>query len=565
MTEQGKAQLKLLTSGIPTLDSILGGGFPEYSSNLIAGDPGSGKTTLCHQILFANATLERPALYFTIVGEPPLKMLRYQQQFNFFDPAKVDRSIHFMNLNQEVLDSLDKALETIVGEVERRNPAFVVVDSFRSLTQATLRLAGTGQMDLPTFLQRLALDLTSRQATTFLVGEYGSSEPRDYTLFTMADGILWLSQIVNRNSMVRKIQAIKMRGLDTQPGLHTFRITRDGVRIFPRMVKPVEMDLKVQPQRFLSTGVAGVDELLGGGFFPGSAMLVAGPAGSGKSSLAIQFLAEGVKHGERGVLAMFEETPVKYLEQAKGFGLDLQEMADKKQLKLIYLRPLDLSVDETLHEIQAGVDEVKATRVVIDSLTGLEIALAPSFEEDFRESLYRLLGTLTGAGVSIMMTVENNDNYTELRFSPHAVSFMTNDIILQRYVEIDSQLKRVVTVIKTRSRKHPTDIRTYEVTERGIVVGGPLVDYQGIISGVPQRRLRDSRGQAGLTDREAAVLDALRAMGQAGQQALARRTGFQPGVLTAALRRLLDLEYAMQVTEEGRAIYRSASSPESRT
>ncbi len=565
MTEQGKAQLKLLTSGIPTLDRILGGGFPEYSSNLIAGDPGSGKTTLCHQILFANASPETPALYFTIVGEPPLKMLRYQQQFTFFDPAKVDRSIHFMNLNQEVLDSLDKALETIVGEVERRNPAFVVVDSFRSLTQATLRLAGTGQMDLPTFLQRLALDLTSRQATTFLVGEYGSNEPRDYTLFTMADGILWLSQIVNRNSMVRKIQAIKMRGLDTQPGLHTFRITRDGVRIFPRMVKPIETDLKVQPPRFLSTGIAGVDELLGGGFHPGSAILVAGPAGSGKSSLAIQFLAEGVKHGERGVLAMFEETPVKYLEQAKGFGLDLQQMADEKQLKLIYLRPLDLSVDETLHEIQAGVDEVKATRVVIDSLTGLEIALAPSFEEDFRESLYRLLGTLTGAGVSIMMTVENNDNYTELRFSPHAVSFMTNDIILQRYVEIDSQLKRVVTVIKTRSRKHPTDIRTYEVTERGIVVGGRLADYQGIISGVPQRRLRDSRGQAGLTDREAAVLDALLTMGHGSEQELAQRTGFQPGVLTGALRRLLDLEYAMQVTEEGRAIYRSAPSPESRT
>ena len=565
MTEQGKAQLKLLTSGIPTLDAILGGGFPEYSSNLIAGDPGSGKTTLCHQILFANATLERPALYFTIVGEPPLKMLRYQQQFNFFDPAKVDGSIHFMNLSQEVLDSLDKTLETIVGEVERRNPAFVVVDSFRSLTVATPRLAGTGQMDLPTFLQRLALDLTSRQATTFLVGEYGSNEPRDYTLFTMADGILWLSQIVNRNSMVRKIQAIKMRGLDTQPGLHTFRITRDGVRIFPRMVKPIEMDLKVQPQRFLSTGVAGVDELLGGGFHPGSAILVAGPAGSGKSSLAIQFLAEGVQRGEPGVLAMFEETPVKYLEQAKGFGLDLQQMADEHKLKLIYLRPLDLSVDETLHEIQAGVDEVKAKRVVIDSLTGLEIALAPSFEEDFRESLYRLLGTLTGAGVSIMMTVENNDNYTELRFSPHAVSFMTNDIILQRYVEIDSQLKRVVTVIKTRSRKHPTDIRTYEVTERGIVVGGPLVDYQGIISGVPQRRLRESRGQAGLTDREAAVLDALLTMGQASEQELAQRTGFQAGVLTGALRRLLDLDYAMQETEDGRAIYRNAPSPESRT
>src|SRR6266705_4113153 len=241
MTDLGKPQLRLLSSGIPNLDSILGGGFPEYSCNLIAGDPGSGKTTLCHQILFANASPDRPALYFTIVGEPPLKMLRYQQQFNFFDPAKVDGSIHFMNLSQEVLDSLDKTLETIVGEVERRNPSFVVVDSFRSLTVATTpRLAGTGQMDLPTFLQRLALDLTSRQATTFLVGEYGSHEPRDYALFTMADGILWLTQNVHRNSMVRKIQTLKMRGLDTQPGLHSIRITGDGLRVFQRMVKPIE-------------------------------------------------------------------------------------------------------------------------------------------------------------------------------------------------------------------------------------------------------------------------------------------------------------------------------------
>jgi circadian clock protein KaiC len=554
MTEHGKAQLNLIASGIPSLDKILGGGFAEYSCNLIAGDPGSGKTTLCHQIIFANASPDRPALYFTIVGESPLKMVRYQQQFSFFDPAKMDQSIHFVNLSHEVVTSLDKALDTIVAEVERRNPAFVVVDSFRSLSQGTQR--PDGQMDQQTFLQRLALDLTSRQATTFLVGEYASNEPRDYTLFTMADGILWLSQNINRNSMVRKIQAVKMRGLDTQPGLHTFRISRHGVSVFPRLIKPIETDLKVPPRRFLFTGIAGLDEMLGGGFLPGSAMLVAGPAGSGKSSLAIQFLAEGVQKGEPGVLAMFEETPVKYMEQAVGFGLDLQQMADQKKLNLIYLRPLDLSVDETLHEIQKGVDEVGAKRVVIDSLTGLEIALAPTFEEDFRESLYRLIGALTGAGVSIMMTVENNDNYTELRFSPHAVSFMTNDIILQRYVEIDSQLRRVMTVIKARSRKHPIDLRTYEITERGMVVGGPLADYQGIISGVPRRRDESPRVHTGLTDREASVLDVLMDMHQAGERELVERTGLQRAVLARALRRLVELKYATKATEADRAIYR---------
>ena len=172
MTDQGKARLKLLTSGIPTLDAILGGGFPEYSSNLIAGDPGSGKTTLCHQIVFANASPEAPALYFTIIGEPPLKMLRYQQQFRFFDAAKVDGSIHFVNLGNDVLDSLETTLSTIIEEVERRNPAIVVVDSFRSLAQ-TRGLAGPlravlvgsdiqhshGLLDVEPVSQRVGLNL----------------------------------------------------------------------------------------------------------------------------------------------------------------------------------------------------------------------------------------------------------------------------------------------------------------------------------------------------------------------------------------------------------------------
>jgi circadian clock protein KaiC len=486
MTEQGKARLKLLTSGIANLDSILGGGFPEYSSNLIAGDPGSGKTTLCHQIIFANASLEAPALYFTIMGEPPLKMLRYQQQFNFFDPAKLDGSIHFFNLRQEAVESLENTLEAIIHEVEQRRPAFVVVDSFRSLMQAQLQPVDPNQMDQQRFLQRLALDLTSRQATTFLVGEYGATDARDYALFTMADGILWLSQNVHRNSMVRKIQALKMRGMDTQPGLHSFRITPEGLRVFPRTVKPSEEKEKPE-QHVLSTGIAGLDEMLGGGTMAGSAVLVAGPSGCGKSSVAIQFLAEGVRNNEPGVLAVFEETPQKYLEQARGFGLE-KEMTDRKMINLLYLRPLDLSVDETLHEIQEAVAKTKAKRVVIDSLTGLEIALAPTFEQDFRESLYRLIGALTGVGITILMTVEVTDSFTELRFSPHEVSFMTNDIVLQRYVEIDSQLRRVMTVIKTRSRKHSSDLRSYEITSQGIVVGESFKDYRGIISGVPQLR-----------------------------------------------------------------------------
>ncbi|HEX5474423.1 MAG TPA: ATPase domain-containing protein [Vicinamibacterales bacterium] len=489
MNKQGKATIRKLPTGVPGLDSVLGGGLPEYSFNLIAGDPGAGKTTLCHQIMFANATAERPALFFTIVGEPPLKMLRYQQQFSFFDIAMIDRAVHFVNLTEQATNDLGGTLETIEREVQRLSPAFVIVDSFRSLMR---RISQPGSMDLDTFLHRLSVRLASWEATTFLVGEYTSDEAQEHPTFTVADGIVWLSQNVNRNSMVRKLQVMKQRGQEVLPGLHTFRITDHGLRVFPRTIKPFER-AGTHPPQLISSGIDGIDELLGGGILQGSAVLVAGPSGSGKSTVGLQFLADGVKHQEHGVLAMFEESTEKYIEQAKSIGIDLGEMAKAGAIKLIYLRPLDLSIDETLHEIQDGVAQVGAQRVVIDSLTGLEIALAPTFEQDFRESLYRLVGALTGSGVTVMMTVEVADSYTELRFSPHAVSFMTNDIILQRYIELEGCLRTVVTIVKTRSRKHSNQIREYQITNRGIVVGRDLSEYIGIITGTP--RLRDRRAE----------------------------------------------------------------------
>jgi len=167
------------------------------------------------------------------------------------------------------------------------------------------------------------------------------------------------------------------------------------------------------------------------------------------------------------VIALFEETPPKYAQQAKAFGFDMQKAIDEKKVELVYLRPLDLSVDETLYAIQQAVDRVKARRVAVDSLTGLEIALAPPFKDDVRESLYRLLGALTGAGISVMMTIEITESYTELRFSPHAVSFMTHDIVLQRYVEINGELRTVMTVVKTRGRGHKRELRSYEIGETG--------------------------------------------------------------------------------------------------
>ena len=209
MKGEERAVIRSLPSGVPGLDIVLGGGFPEYSFNLITGGPGSGKTTLAHQIMFANATVERPALYFTVLGEPTLKMLRYQRQFSFFDPDLAGSAIQFINLSAEVMErDLGEVLQRIVTEIERAKPGIVVVDSFRTIAGQHRSSERGATFDLDKFVQRLALHLTTWEVTSFLLGEYVEEEQRN-PVFTVGDGILWLSQAIDRNSVVRKLQVMK--------------------------------------------------------------------------------------------------------------------------------------------------------------------------------------------------------------------------------------------------------------------------------------------------------------------------------------------------------------------
>jgi circadian clock protein KaiC len=484
-----KVPIRRLPTGVPGLDAVLGGGVPEFSFNVIAGTPGAGKTTMVQQIMFSLARPGRPALFFTVLGEPPLKMLRYQQQFEFFDLAKVNTSVRFINLAKEARDGgLDEVLKRIVEEVESVSPAIVVVDSFRSVIQAAQRQ--NEPLDLQYFIQDLGMRLTGWQATTFLVGEFQMADTESHPIFTVADGLVWLFQSIDRNSMVRKAQVMKMRGQAPIPGLHTFRITDDGIQVFPRLISgPPELPpagavgkTRQLPPR-LSTGVPGLDEMFGGGIPSGYSVLVTGPSGSGKSVLATEFIREGARRGEPGVIAVFEKRPSEY-GQTSTLGLD-QAVRDG-QVGIIHTRPLDLSIDETLHELTDAIDRLKARRVVIDSLSGFELALAPTFREDFRESLYRLVAALTGMGVTVMMTAELEDSYTDLRFSPHGTAFLTDAIILQRYVVLDGQFKRVMAVIKVRASAHEKDLHFYEITADGMVVGERVGDYQGLLTGSPQ-------------------------------------------------------------------------------
>ena len=314
--------------------------------------------------------------------------------------------------------------------------------------------------------------------------------------FTVADGLIWLRQAVHRNSVVRKLEITKMRGQPTLPGLHTFRIDSSGLKIFPPAELAVLSAANATPinNDRLSMGVPGLDDLMGGGLPRGYSLLVAGPSGSGKTILASAFLAEGVRQGETGVIAAFEQHP------RLSRNPIVADLIKSGRVGLVDSRVSELSVDEIASQLIAEIRRLKATRVVIDSLSGFELAIAPGFREDFRESLSCMVTALASTGVTVVMTSELEDRYGDLRFSPYGTAFLTDAIIVQRYIEVDSRLQRVMAVVKVRASAHSNELRLFHIDNKGIQIAAMLANHEGLLGGRPTRRMHTNGAVAGADD-----------------------------------------------------------------
>jgi circadian clock protein KaiC len=441
------APLIQLPTGVPGLDEVLGGGIPEYSCTVIAGGPGTGKTTLAQQILFANASPGRPGVYFTGSGEPRHRLLQHQQHLTFFDTDKLNRCIHVVNLDQHVArGDAARVVEAIASELEDRHASFVVIDLVLALAPAALWNA-------------LALYVTRCEATSFLVADFEPLYTPTNPVLSTADAILWLRQSLEGDATLHSVQALKVRGQQPLGGLHALRMTWDGIRVFPRWPTPEPRVLRAYPPARQSVGIAELDGLMGGGVPAGDAVLVEGPSGTGKSVLATQFLVEGGHEGEAGVAFLFEERPDRFIARAEALDLQLERLVQAGLVEVLSFRGRDMSSEELIREMQQAITRVGARRVVIDSTLGLELVISAS--RGLRDCLWRLLDALTGAGVTVWL------NTTPDPARPSLMSLV--DVVLKLgRVDHDGRVENRLAVVKMSSSAHSADLRPYAVRERGV-------------------------------------------------------------------------------------------------
>jgi circadian clock protein KaiC len=484
--ERFPSPLELLGTGSPALDRILGGGLPARSITLIAGEPGAGKTILALQMLFHQARQGRRSLYFTTLAEPAVKLIRYMQLFSFFDPALLDGCIDFVDLGSELrADGPDAALARVAAYVERDGPDLVVIDSFKVIHDLT-----ADPVHARTFTYDLAVHLAGWGATALLVGEYGTLDVARNPELGIADGIIVFANTRQELTAVRELEVRKLRGADYVTGRHSFDIGADGLRFYPRVRAPEGIaDEHLTPGDVMTTGIAGLDEMLRGGLPSFSSTIVEGGTGTGKTLVGLRFLIEGARRGEPGLLLTLEETPAQLRWIAGAFGWDLAELEARGLLVIRHTSPVELLADRFLDLARHEIEAAGARRVVLDSLSALSLGVAST--RRYRELVYALTRHIRTLGVTLLMTVEVAELMGSAQLTGRGISSIADNTILLRYVEVETRLMRVISVLKARGVNHANELYQFTIDADGPRVGPPFTELRGVLTGVPSPIRRD--------------------------------------------------------------------------
>jgi circadian clock protein KaiC len=449
-----------LLSGHAPLDEVLGGGLPAHAISLIMGLPGSGKTILAQQYAFRNGRRERPAIYFSTVSEPLDKIVRFGQSLAFFEPAAIGSSVFYEDLGATIhRGGLPGVAEQLSRIVRDRRPGLIVIDSFKALQPFA---ADYGEFR--TFLHELAGRLGAFPAASLWVGEYEGAEIASMAEFAVADAILNLTSERLGQREARFLQVKKLRGSAFRSGLHAYRLTADGMRLFPRLADaPVDQDYTLGDTR-LSSGISAIDDMLADGYWPGASTLIAGPSGSGKTLMGLHFVMNGAREGQPGVIATLQENPTQLQRVLAGFGWSLEEA----NVEVMYRSPVDIYIDEWVYDLLDIVERTKARRVLIDSLEDLRISAVDEIR--FHEFIYSVVQRFSRQGVSVLMTSEIRRLFGADRISDSAVSPLADNVVMLGYQWERDTISRTITVIKTRASRHDPTVRHFVIGPEGILL-----------------------------------------------------------------------------------------------
>jgi len=475
-------------SGIEGLDDILAGGLPSNCFYLVQGDPGSGKTTLALQFLLEGVRHGEKVFYITLsetkaellqvahshgwsLDDVPLlelsaieALLRPEAQTTVFHPSEIE---------------LTKITNLVLDETRKIKPTRVVFDSlseFRLIAETALRYRR--------HLLNLKQEFAKQGGTVLLLDDKmsASGAGQDPHVLSLTHGVIEMEQLSpDYGRSRRRLRVSKMRGVQFREGYHDYTIVTGGLRIFPRLVAAEHhLDFRREP---VSSGVPELDELLGGGLDRGTTTLLIGPAGSGKSSVAMQYVAEMGKHGERSTVFAFDETLGILTARAEALGLPLRAQIKSGAVTARQIDPAEISPGEFAWTVAQSV-EAGCKLVVIDSLNGYLNAMPG--EKYLNNQLHELTSYLNQQGVVTILIMAQHGMVTALE-APVDLSYLCDTVINMRYFETAGEVKKSMAVIKKRSGHHERSIREFTMDSgKGLRIGLPLRGFQGILTGAPK-------------------------------------------------------------------------------
>ena len=454
--------MERLKTGSVEVDEILGGGFPRNAIHILMGAPGTGKTILAEQLCFTNTSPDRRILYLATFSEPLQKLVGFLQGFSFARPEKLGTEIVYEYVGEDVLTQPERVPARVQELLALHRPRIIVIDSFKALADLMPDRSSWRRT-----LDAVAGMLTAYDTTTFWVGEYTWNMMSDLPEFAVADGIVDLTRMERGSRDERFLRVLKLRGSSFLAGNHPVHLSSKGIEAFRRFLTPAAPpDYRPVLER-LKTGIAGLDEMVATGWLRGTATLVAGPSGAGKTSIGMHFLRAGVEQGQPGLLVSFQESPTQLVRMMMHLGWEPEKILGRGKLDHFYTSPVEIQIDAVASEIVRRVERDGVRRVVVDAVSDLENGASDLHRH--RDFLYSLTQTLASRNVTSMLLVESVGSFPGRGITGYEVSYMSDNILLLEML-LGDDLTRTIRVLKSRGSQHDGRRHPLRITQSGVAV-----------------------------------------------------------------------------------------------